>query len=77
MGDLDMYDGENYYWFGIGLVGFLTLGKDTGFVYADTIIQAKDRIRETYPLGVLSIRKAIYGETDCDSFSNSGHIPHE
>jgi hypothetical protein len=77
MNDLDMYYGENYYWFGIGLVGFLTLGKDTGFVYADTIIQAKDRIRESYPNGVLSIRKAILGETDCDSFSNSGHMPHE
>jgi hypothetical protein len=77
MFDLDMYDGENYYWFGIGLVGFLTLGKDTGFVYANTITQAKDRIRESYPLGVLSIRKAILGETDCSSFANSGHIAHE
>jgi hypothetical protein len=76
MTDLEMYYGDNYYWFGIGSIGFLTLGKDTGFVYADTITQAKDRIRESYPLGVLSIRKAIYGEWDCDSFSNSGHIPH-
>ena len=77
MNDLDMFYGKNYYWFGIGLVGFFSLGKDTGFIYADTIIQAKDRIRESYPNGVLSIRKAILGEWDCDSFSNSGHVPHE
>ena len=77
MNDLDMFDGENYYWFGIGSVGFLTLGKDTGFIFADTITEAKDRIRTIYPNGVLSIRKAIYGEWECDSFSNSGHIPHK
>lgn len=77
MFDLDMYDGENYYWFGLGSVGFLTLGKDTGFIFADTITQAKDRIREHYPQGVLSIRKAIYGEWECSSFANSGHLPHE
>ncbi len=76
MNDLDMYEGENYYWFGIGSVGFLTLGKDTGFIFADTITEAKDRIRTIYPNGVLSIRKAIYGDWECDSFSNSGHIAH-
>jgi hypothetical protein len=59
MNDLDMYEGENYYWFGFGSVGFLTLGKDTGFIFADTITEAKDRIRTIYPKGVLSIRKAI------------------
>ena len=76
MDELEMYDGENYYWFGLGSVGFLTLGKDTGFVYADSITEAKDRIRSVYPERVLSIRKAILGEWECDSFSNSGHVAH-
>ena len=77
MFDLDMYEGENYYWFGIGSVGFIGLGKTCGFIFADTITEAKDRIRSQYPVGVLSIRKAILNEWECDSFSNSGHIPHE
>jgi hypothetical protein len=75
--DIEMYDGENYYWFGLGSVGFFTQGKDTGLIFADSITEAKDRIREQYPVGVLSIRKAAYGEWECDSFTNSGHIPHE
>ena len=72
-----MYDGENYYWFGIGSVGFLGLGKTCGFIYADTIVQAAQRIREHNPNGVVSIRKAIYAEWDCSNFSNSGHFSHE
>ena len=77
MFDLDMYDGENYYWFGIGSVGFIGLGKTCGFIFADTITQAAERIREHNPIGVLSIRKAIYGEWECSDFTNSGHIAHE
>jgi len=76
MNELEMYDGDNYYWFGLGSVGFFTLGRDTGFIFADTITEAKDRIRQAYPSGVLSIRKAAYGEWECDSFSISGHIQH-
>jgi len=75
--DIDYTDGENYYWFGIGSVGFFTFGENTGLIFADSITQARDRIREQYPVGVLSIRKAMYGEWDCDSFANSGHLPHE
>ena len=77
MNEIEMSEGENYYWFGLGSVGFLTLGKDTGFIFADTITQAMERIRQVYPNGVVSVRKAIYGEWECDNFSNSGHLPHE
>jgi hypothetical protein len=75
--DIDYTDGENYYWFGIGSVGFFTQGKDTGLIFADSMTEARDRIREQYPIGVLSIRKAMLGEWDCDSFTNGGHVPHE
>lgn len=77
MNEIEMYDGENYYWFGIGSVGFLGLAANTGFIYADSITQAKERIRLHNPIGVLSIRKAILGEWDCSNFSNSGHFTHE
>lgn len=69
------FAGEKLYAFGFGEIGFFG-GSGWDYVWADNATQAAQKIRQYYPLGVLSIRLAVYGETDCDNFDLSGHLPH-
>jgi len=67
----------NCYVYGVGACGFFGAGSDLyEMVWADNIVEAMEQIRSEIEFGVISIRKAVYGEWECDSFTNSGHIPH-
>jgi hypothetical protein len=45
-------------------------------VWADNIVEAMAQIRLEVEFGVVSIRKAVYGEWECDNFTLAGHYPH-
>lgn len=68
----------NCYVYGVGACGFFGSGSDLyEMVWADTITEAMEQIRSEIKTGVVSIRKAVYGEWECSDFTNSGHIPHK
>lgn len=68
--------GDRFYAFGFGSVGVFG-GSGWDYLWADSIGEALDKLRQFYPEQQISIRSAVQGEWDCDSFSISGHIPHE
>jgi hypothetical protein len=68
---------DNCYVYGLGACGFF--GGDSSLldmIWADNIVEAMAQIRLEGATGVISIRKAVYGEFDCDNFTLAGHIPH-
>ena len=68
---------DNCYVYGVGACGFFGQGsKLLDMVWADNIVDAMKQAREQTPDGVISIRKAVYGEFDCDNFTLAGHYDH-
>jgi hypothetical protein len=68
---------DNCYVYGVGACGFFGSGsKLYDMIWADTIVEAMSQIRSEIPVGVISIRKAVFGEFDCDNFTLQGHYPH-
>jgi len=67
--------GDRYFAFGFGLVDVWS-GSGLDYLWADNIGEAIAKIRKHYPTEKLVIRSAVLGEWDCDSFTLSGHIPH-
>jgi hypothetical protein len=68
---------DNCYVYGVGACGFFGQGSNLyEMVWADNIVEAMQQIRLEIPVGVISIRKAVYGEWECDNFTLAGHYPH-
>lgn len=67
----------NCYVYGVGACGFFGSGSDLyDMIWADNIVEAMAQIRREGSTGVISIRKAVYGEWECDNFTLAGHIAH-
>lgn len=69
----EIIDGDKCFAFGFGQIGVYG---NWDYLWADSLAQAISVIRKYYPTGILNIRSAFLGETDCDSFSFGGHIQH-
>lgn len=67
--------GDRYFAFSFGKSDIWS-GNKVDYLWADNIGQAITKIRKFYPTEKLAIRSAVLGEWDCDSFTLSGHIPH-
>lgn len=68
--------GEKYFAFGFGSVGVFGSG-NWFYFWSNNISEALVSLRKYYPNEQISIRAAVQGEWECDSFSISGHVPHE
>lgn len=67
--------GDRFYAFAFG--SFETwAGSGWDYLWANDINEAFIKLRQVFPDKQLTIRSAVYGEWECDSFSISGHIPH-
>jgi hypothetical protein len=68
----------NCYVYGIGSCGFFGGNSNLmDMVWADNMVEAMDQIRSEGIIGVVSIRKAVYGEWSCSDFTLAGHTPHK
>lgn len=68
---------DNCYVYGVGACGFFGSGSNLyEMVWADNMVEAMAQIRLEIKSGVVSIRKAVYGEWECDNFTLAGHYPH-
>ena len=68
---------DNCYVYGVGACGFFGSGsKLYDMIWANNIVEAMAQARLDNPVGVISIRKVVYGEFDCDNFTLAGHYPH-
>jgi len=83
---INPYDPDTYpknmkedicYVYGIGSCGFFGNGSSLmDMVWSSNIVEAIKQIRSEGVTGIVSIRKAVFGEFDCNSFTLAGHQPH-
>jgi len=69
-------DGERYFAYGFDLVGAFG-GNGWHYFWSDNLAQATERLRSLFPERKITIRSAVNGEWDCDSFNFGGHYKHE